>query len=176
MDRDDDIGALAASLGEALASRGLVLTTIESCTGGLIAGAITDAAGSSAWFREGRVTYSNEAKVALAGVPEAVLEAHGAVSEACVAAMATGGLSRAGADVAIAVSGIAGPGGAVPGKPVGTVWLGVALGARAMSGKGGEPVVRTALHRFPGDRASVRRAAVVEGLRATLSALSESPS
>ena len=117
------------------------------------------------------MTYSNEAKTALAGVEPGTLAAHGAVSEATVAAMARGGLERAGADVAIAVSGIAGPGGAVPGKPVGTVWLALALGPRATGDAGGAPVVRAVLHRFHGNRAGVRRAAVVEGLRATLSTL-----
>ena len=171
MTHDDDIDALAATLARVLEARGLSVTTVESCTGGLIAAAITAVAGSSAWFREGRVTYSNEAKTALAGVEPGTLVAHGAVSEATVVAMARGGLERAGADVAIAVSGIAGPGGAVPGKPVGTVWLALALGPRATPGADAAPSVRAVLHRFDGDRAEVRRAAVAEGLRATLSAL-----
>ena len=167
----DDIDALAASLGRELGARGLSVTTAESCTGGLIAGAITSIAGSSGWFSEGYVTYADAAKRTLTGVPAETLEAHGAVSEPTVAAMARGALERSGADVAIAASGIAGPGGAVPGKPVGTVWLGVAV--RAGQGAAGArgATVTSVRHRFDGDRAAVRRRAVAEGLRATLSAL-----
>ena len=188
MEPDEEIDALAERLGRTLAARGLTVATAESCTGGLVAGAITSVAGSSTWFGEGYVTYANEAKRRLVGVPDATLEAHGAVSEATVRAMALGALERSGADVALAVSGIAGPGGEVAGKPVGTVWLAVATrvgtggeardprgdGARAGEGVGGagEARVEASLHRFDGDRARVRRGAVVEGLRATLSALS----
>src|ERR1700704_673839 len=95
----------------------------ESCTGGWIAKALTDIAGSSNWFVEGFVTYSNESKVRRLGVPRTVLQRRGAVSEATVKAMAAGALRRSKAQIAVAVTGIAGPGGAVPGKPVGTVWL-----------------------------------------------------
>ena len=168
---DDDIDALAARLGAELEARGLTVTTAESCTGGLIAGAITSVAGSSRWFDEGYVTYANGAKRSLVGVGGDALRAHGAVSEPVVRAMARGALERSGADVAVAVSGIAGPGGAVPGKPVGTVWLAVAV--RAGEGADGARRARVSAtrHRFAGDRAEVRRAAVAEGLRATLSAL-----
>ena len=172
MERDPEIDALAERLGRALAARGLTVTTAESCTGGLIAGAITSVAGSSAWFSEGYVTYANAAKRRLVGVPATTLEAHGAVSEATVRAMARGALERAGADLAVAASGIAGPGGAVPGKPVGTVWLAVATRAGQGAGEAAAARVSARRHRFGGTRAEVRRAAVIEGLRATLAALS----
>ena len=123
-DPDNGVGyELAAELGQLLLERALLITTAESCTGGLIAGAITDIAGSSAWFEQGLVTYSNIAKQALLGVDETILASHGAVSKACVLAMANGALRKSGADIAVSVSGIAGPGGATEGKPVGTVWL-----------------------------------------------------
>src|ERR1700733_3957516 len=121
---DLDLARLAARVGRHLLNRRLGVATAESCTGGWIAKALTDIAGSSDWFAEGFVTYSNESKVRRLGVPRAVLQRHGAVSEATVRAMAAGALRRSKAQVAVAVTGIAGPGGAVPGKPVGTVWLG----------------------------------------------------
>jgi nicotinamide-nucleotide amidase len=113
-------------LGDALRRRGWRIATAESCTGGLIASACTALAGSSDWFERGFVTYSNEAKVELLGVPPALLQAHGAVSEEVARAMALGALAHAPVQASVAVTGIAGPGGAVPGKPVGTVWLAVA--------------------------------------------------
>lgn len=116
------LSALAAQLGLALARRGWRVTTAESCTGGWVAQAITSVAGSSAWFDAGYVTYSNEAKQRMLGVQAATLAAHGAVSEAVVKEMARGAQLAANADCAIAVSGIAGPGGGSEGKPVGTVW------------------------------------------------------
>ena len=123
------VGALA----DALRARGWRLATAESCTGGLIAAACTALAGSSDWFERGFVTYSNEAKTELLGVDAALIAAHGAVSEAVALAMARGALAQAPVQLAVAVTGIAGPGGAVPGKPVGTVWLAWAdaRGARA---------------------------------------------
>ncbi len=159
---DPDSRALAQRLGAQLAARGLVLTTAESCTGGLVAGAVTDIAGSSGWFDRGYVTYSNAAKIAMLGVPEATLSAHGAVSEATAAAMAAGALAAAGAGIAVAVTGIAGPGGAVPGKPVGTVCFGWA--------RRGRPVA-TATRLFPGDRAAVRQATVIAALAGVLDRL-----
>ena len=111
------------TLADALRGRGWRLATAESCTGGLIAAACTQLAGSSDWFERGFVTYSNAAKSELLGVEPALIEAHGAVSEPVAQAMALGALRRSPAQVAVAVTGIAGPGGAVPGKPVGTVWL-----------------------------------------------------
>ncbi len=106
-----------------LRSRAQTLATAESCTGGLIAAACTSLPGSSDWFERGWVSYSNAAKSELLGVPAALIEAHGAVSEPVVRAMAAGALAHSPADWALAVTGIAGPSGAVPGKPVGTVWL-----------------------------------------------------
>ncbi|AOV16368.1 damage-inducible protein CinA [Acidihalobacter aeolianus] len=142
---------LALRVGHALAERGMRVVTAESCTGGWVAKRITDVAGSSSWFDVGYVTYSDAAKQRLLGVPEEVFERHGAVSAACVHAMAAGALERGGGDVAVAVSGIAGPGGGSPDKPVGTVWFGFAR-------RGGE--VETELCHFEGDRDAVRRAAV----------------
>jgi nicotinamide-nucleotide amidase len=128
--------------------------TAESCTGGWIAKALTDIAGSSDWFVEGFVTYSNESKVRRLGVPHAVLKKHGAVSEPTVRAMAAGALRRSNAQVAVAVTGIAGPGGAVPGKPVGTVWLGWA------TRRGTAIRIGAQVKHFRGDRETVRRKAV----------------
>ena len=158
--------ALAAVLGERLAARGLWIATAESCTGGLLAGAITACPGSSAWFGTGFVTYSNEAKRALLGVTAATLERHGAVSEATVREMAAGARSRTGADLAIAVSGVAGPGGGSADKPVGTVWIGRALADGSLVAE---------CHRFAGDRVTVRARAVIAALRDTLAALPRGP-
>ncbi len=142
----DDLEKLAGDLGQALRRRHWSLTCAESCTGGGIAAAITAVAGSSAWFNAGLVTYSNAAKTKLLGVDADVLNTQGAVSEAVVRAMATGALRVADADLAVAVSGIAGPDGGTAAKPVGTVWL-------AWAGPAG---VTAACHCFPGDRAAVR--------------------
>jgi len=117
---------MEAALGLALRGAGKTIATAESCTGGLIASRITDVPGASGYFLEGLVTYSNEAKTTLLGVPEALLAEHGAVSEPVAQAMAEGCLRRAGSDYAIAVTGIAGPAGGSPGKPVGLVWIAVA--------------------------------------------------
>jgi len=150
---------LVQPLAAALAARGRRLVTAESCTGGLIAAACTALAGSSVWFERGFVTYSNEAKTELLGVPAALIAAHGAVSEPVARAMAAGALARSRADVAVAVTGIAGPGGATPGKPVGTVWLAWATrdgadGARRLQ--------------LGGDRTAVRAATTAEALRQAL--------
>jgi nicotinamide-nucleotide amidase len=120
-------------LADALRRRGWRIATAESCTGGLIAAACTQLAGSSDWFERGFVTYSNAAKTELLGVDAALIAAQGAVSETVARAMAQGALRHAPVDLALAVTGIAGPGGAVPGKPVGTVWLawGTAAGVQA---------------------------------------------
>src|SRR5690606_25324764 len=114
---------LAQQLGEALAARGWRITTAESCTGGGIAAAITDIAGSSAWFERGYVTYSNAAKSEMLGVSASLIAHYGAVSEAVVVAMARGACAASGCELGVAVSGVAGPGGGSPDKPVGTVWL-----------------------------------------------------
>lgn len=148
----DAVDALARALG----ARGWSMCTAESCTGGLVAAACTSLAGSSDWFERGVVTYSNAAKTSLLGVPAALIATHGAVSGEVAAAMAEGALAHAPADVAVAVTGIAGPGGATPGKPVGTVWI-------AVAGRG-RPAVATRLQ-LDGDRAAVRHATVLQALR-----------
>ncbi len=130
----------------------LTLATAESCTGGLIAASLTALAGSSAWVERGFVTYSNQAKQELLGVPEDLLARHGAVSQPVAKAMAEGALARSAADMAVAVTGIAGPGGATPTKPVGLVHLAVAR-------RGHE--TRTLEQLFPGDRTQVREAAAL---------------
>jgi nicotinamide-nucleotide amidase len=140
----------------ALEARGLTLATAESCTGGLIAAALTAIAGSSSVVMAGFVTYSNEAKMRMVGVSEASLAAHGAVSEPVAREMAEGALRAAQVDVALSCTGIAGPGGATPGKPVGLVFIGCAR-------RGGETVVER--HVFPGDRGAVRAATVAAALR-----------
>lgn len=140
----------AAAIAERLLARREWLAVAESCTGGLIAAACTDLAGSSGWFERGLTTYSNRAKQELLGVPASLLTAHGAVSEPCVRAMAEGLMARAPVQHAVAVSGIAGPGGGTAEKPVGTVWI-------AWAGTTG---VRTRVFVFAGDRQAVRAQAV----------------
>jgi nicotinamide-nucleotide amidase len=159
MTPDEPSYALAAELGRALLARRRRVTVAESCTGGLLAGAITSVAGSSDWFDVGYVTYSNTAKVALLGVPDAVLASHGAVSEETARAMALGALAKSGADIAAAVTGIAGPSGGTPEKPVGTVCF-----AWARRGGGAES---TTCH-LAGDRAAVRTASVTFALEGLL--------
>jgi nicotinamide-nucleotide amidase len=151
---DDVLSSTAARVGRRLVAARLSLAAAESCTGGWISKAITDVAGSSLWFAEGFITYSNDAKHERLGVPMSVLHKHGAVSEATARAMAAGALRRARTDVAVAVTGIAGPGGAVPGKPVGTVWLAWAR----RRGRRVETVVE--LRHFRGDREAIRRKTV----------------
>jgi nicotinamide-nucleotide amidase len=138
------------------------LVTAESCTGGWIAKACTDRPGSSQWFRGGAVVYGNELKSALLGVRPETLGEAGAVSEATVREMAAGALERLGGDVAVAVSGIAGPDGGTPDKPVGTVWF--AWATRTAAGT----TLRSELHRFDGDRDQVRQQAVAAALRGVL--------
>lgn len=152
---DSELMQLSEKIGRALKARGATVTTAESCTGGWIAKAITDIAGSSAWFERGFVTYSNEAKSQMIGVSEATLLDHGAVSEPVVVEMAIGALRAARADYAISVSGIAGPDGGSAEKPVGTVWFGVA----SASGQG-----VTQRECFAGDREAVRRQATAYAL------------
>lgn len=160
-DSDIDLRRLSERVGLALRKTRRHAATAESCTGGWITKALTDIAGSSEWFSEGFVTYSNESKVRRLGVPRSVLQRYGAVSKATVRSMAVGALRRSKAHVAVAVTGIAGPGGGVPGKPVGTVWL-------AWATRRGEEIrIATALKRFRGDREAVRRKTVraaLEGL------------
>jgi nicotinamide-nucleotide amidase len=150
------IDAAASAVAAALMKTGATMACAESCTGGLIAAACTALAGSSAWFDRGFVTYSNAAKTEMLGVPAELIAAHGAVSEQVAIAMADGALSRAGVSVAVAVTGIAGPGGASPGKPVGTVWTAVAA-------KGA--MTRAVLLGLDGDRGEIRRQTVLAALR-----------
>ena len=153
---------LAAQVGGLLKSHGLTLATAESCTGGGVAHAITDVAGSSAWFERGFITYSNLAKQQMLGVSEAMLIQHGAVSEAVVREMVAGALANSAAQVALAVSGIAGPEGGTPDKPVGTVWFawGIKHGA-----------THAQRHQINGNRAAVRAQAVRIALQGVLDLL-----
>ena len=145
---------LVQKLAEELSQRGEKLATAESCTGGLIAKTLTDLAGSSVWFDRGFVTYSNEAKSEMISVPVSVIEQYGAVSEPVVNAMVAGALRHSAADYAIAVTGVAGPGGGSAEKPVGTVWIGV--------GSKYQLVARRYV--FPGDRDAVRQATLETAL------------
>jgi nicotinamide-nucleotide amidase len=151
----DDIIALAAEVGTALKERGLFLTTAESCTGGGVAQAATEIAGCSDWFDCGFVTYSNDSKTNMLGVPANLIAQQGAVSEETAKAMAEGALANSNADVALSTTGIAGPGGPSPGKPVGTVCFGWARGA----------ITHTERLVFNGDRQAVRRQTVVHALK-----------
>lgn len=146
----------ARALLAALDARGETLATAESCTGGLIAAALTAIAGSSSVVMAGFVTYSNAAKMRMVGVAEASLAAHGAVSEPVAREMAEGALREADVDIALSCTGIAGPGGATPGKPVGLVFIGCAR-------RGAATIVER--HVFPGDRSAVRAATVAAALR-----------
>jgi nicotinamide-nucleotide amidase len=146
--------AAVLQLADALRARGWRMAAAESCTGGLIAAACTAVAGSSDWFERGFVTYSNEAKAELLGVAPALIAAQGAVSEAVALAMVKGALNRAPVQLAVAVTGIAGPGGAVPGKPVGTVWL----------AWGTAQAVQAERLQLDGDRSAVREATVAATL------------
>lgn len=155
---------LVKQVGDALLGREWRLATAESCTGGGIAAAVTDIAGSSQWFDRGFVTYSNEAKQEMLGVSAETLMKQGAVSEATVREMATGALAHSRAQVAVAVSGIAGPSGGTADKPVGMVCL-------AWLVAGAEPIVST--EHFSGDRAAVREQTVERALRGVLELLNE---
>lgn len=155
----DELSELAARVGAGLRQRGWTLVSAESCTGGWIAQAITSVAGSSAWFDRAYVSYSNRAKQEMLGVAHATLEQFGAVSEPTVCAMAAGALAASGADVAVAVSGIAGPGGGSALKPVGTVCF-------AWARRGAD--ARSETHHLQGDREAVRRQCVVIALAGAL--------
>jgi nicotinamide-nucleotide amidase len=159
---DTQLETLAHKVGERLARLGLSMAVAESCTGGWICKAMTDIPGSSGCFDRGFITYSNEAKQELLGVSAATLQAHGAVSEATVREMVQGALENSRASVAVAVSGIAGPSGGTPEKPVGTVWL-------AWQREGRE--IRTRRERIHGDREKVRYEAVIIALEGMLELL-----
>jgi nicotinamide-nucleotide amidase len=144
---------LVAEVGTRLIAAGKQVVTAESCTAGGIGAALTSVAGSSAWVEGGLITYSNEAKTKLVGVPVEMIERHGAVSQPVVEAMARGAREKLDADCSVAVSGVAGPGGGSPQKPVGTVWF-------AWSGLTASDSVVSQMLVFPGDRAAIRRATV----------------
>ncbi len=150
---------LAAQVGSVLKANGLMLVTAESCTGGGVAQAITEVAGSSFWFERGFITYSNVSKQQMLGVRESTLEQHGAVSEMTALEMVAGALWHSSAQIALAVSGIAGPGGGTEEKPVGTVWFAWGL-------KSGEVIASR--HHIPGSRAEVRASAVRIALQGVL--------
>lgn len=159
---DRSLARLSVRVGQLYLKRRQMLSSAESCTGGFIAKVLTDIAGSSAWFLEGMVTYSNAAKANRLGVPRAVLRKHGAVSEATVRAMVLGVLRRGEADVAVAVTGIAGPGGASAGKPVGTIWI--AWAARRPT----RVRIKVERKQFRGDRDLIRRKTVRAALQGLL--------
>jgi nicotinamide-nucleotide amidase len=157
----EHIPDLVTALARELKARGLMMATAESCTGGLIAGACTEVSGSSEWFERGFVTYSNAAKHELLGVPAALIDQHGAVSEPVARAMAAGALAHSPAQLAVAVTGVAGPTGGSADKPVGTVWFGWATSAG----------VFTEHQHFEGDRSAVRQATVHHALAGLLQRL-----
>lgn len=153
---EDDVTGLARALGRLAKRRRVVIATAESCTGGGVATAITRISGSAKWFDRGFVTYSNDAKREMLGVRRPTLERHGAVSEAVAREMAQGALARSPADIAVAVTGIAGPTGGSKAKPVGTVWF-------AWASRDG--LVQARHFRFPGNRVQVRLATVYVALQ-----------
>ncbi len=157
-----DLSPLVTRLADRLRAAGWSLSTAESCTGGLIAAACTELAGSSDWFDRGFVTYSNAAKTELLDVDAALIDTHGAVSEPVARAMAAGAADRARTALALSVTGIAGPSGGSAAKPVGTVWF----GWRLPDGR-----VHSEVRRFDGDRAAVRRAAAQHALAGLLQRL-----
>lgn len=155
---------LMQRVGDVLTAHDLMLVTAESCTGGKVASVITDVPGCSKWYERGYVTYSNAAKMQCLGVPESILQRHGAVSEATVNAMASGALVHSAAQVSVAITGVAGPGGGTLEKPVGTVYFGWAR-------EGHIPV--TAHKLFTGDRQRIRTAACIFALEGLLSLFDE---
>lgn len=159
---DKALYELAARVGEALKAQGLMLATAESCTGGWVAQAVTAVPGSSKWFERGFVTYTYISKREMLGVSQDTLVAHGAVSEPTVREMVTGALANSHAQIAVAISGTAGPDGGTPDKPVGTVCFAWAV-------KNGEP--KSATLRLQGDRESIRRGAVKAALEGVLELL-----
>ena len=172
---DGALVARVAALGDALRARGWQLATAESCTGGLLSGTCTAPAGASDWFTTGFVTYANEAKQALLGVSAALIAAHGAVSAEVAEAMARGALARGHAQLAVSITGVAGPGGGSVAKPVGTVWLGLAW-VHARETQEGLPAggdatlvaARTECLHLGGDRAAIRAQTVAIALERAL--------
>jgi nicotinamide-nucleotide amidase len=162
MSDDDLLGARVTKLAALLEARGLKLSCAESCTGGWLGKCLTDRPGSSAWFEFGFITYGNNAKQKLLGVREATLAAHGAVSQQVAQEMASGARRVSGADLAVAITGIAGPAGGTADKPVGTVWF-------AWAGPDG--LLGAELREFPGGRAAIRSQAVAAALDGTIARL-----
>lgn len=179
LSHDAEVAALVEALAQRLLARGWMLATAESCTGGLIAAACTELAGSSLWFERGFVSYSNAAKTHMLGVDAALIAQHGAVSQPVACAMAHGAVQHALAQVSLAVTGVAGPGGGSADKPVGTVWFGWALPQAASAAPGAHvdpsaakapqpdaaPQLHSEVQHFAGDRAAVRQATVRHSLR-----------
>lgn len=162
----DDLARLAELAGRLLRAKGEQLVTAESCTGGGVAYAVTAVSGSSEWFERGLVTYSNEAKVELLGVPAETIATHGAVSEETARAMALGALAASRGTISVAITGVAGPTGGTRAKPVGTVCLAWA--------RSGEAMPRFETRHFAGDRESVRRQSVVRALEGIVALLDDS--
>jgi nicotinamide-nucleotide amidase len=162
LNKEQTIQYIQGRLADLLLQNKLYLATAESCTGGMIAAACTDLAGSSTWFERGFVTYSNAAKTELLGVDAALIETHGAVSEPVARAMAFGAIRHSAAQVSIAVTGIAGPTGGSADKPVGTVWFGFCV----------QGSLHSEMMRFDGDRAAVRQQTVLHALQRCLALLS----
>ncbi len=160
---------LAAALGELCAARQVHVVTAESCTGGLIASAMTAVAGASAWFDRGFVTYTNAAKQSMLGVREETLQEFGAVSKETASEMALGAMAHSGAQLAVSVTGLAGPGGGTPEKPVGTVCFGFAQSLT------GFPQCTAVVKHFTGDRAAVRRQSVLFALAELAQLLQNTP-
>jgi nicotinamide-nucleotide amidase len=159
---DTDLTAIALEVGHALERAGLMLATAESCTGGWVGRVVTSVSGSSAWFERGFITYGEIAKQEMLGVPAEILKQHGAVSEPTARAMAEGALRHSHAQVALAVTGVAGPTGGSAHKPVGTVWFAWAAKQR---------VTYATHHQLDGDRESIRRQSVAIALRGLMTLL-----
>jgi nicotinamide-nucleotide amidase len=158
---DTTLRSLAEQAGDVLLARGVRVATAESCTGGWVAKCLTDVPGSSQWFERGYVTYSNDAKEQSIGVSAEVIRTFGAVSRPVAEQMAAGALHASGAELAVAITGIAGPDGGSTDKPVGLVWL-------ALAARHGPPIAQQ--HHFGGDREAIRRAAVAAALRMVIAA------
>lgn len=164
MNDRSELLSLVAEVGEALKQHNKMIVTAESCTGGLIAEALTAVGGSTAWFDRAYVTYSYESKREMLGVNETTIQTKGAVSRACVEEMAIGALQQSHATVSVSCSGIAGPSGGTTDKPVGTVWIGWAMQ--------GHEDIETELFHFDGDRESIREQTTIECLKGVLRLLS----
>ena len=159
---DEELNQLATELGDRLKARGWMLATAESCTGGWVGQLVTAQPGSSSWYERGFITYANDAKIEMLGVPAEMIEAHGAVSEETASAMAAGALAHSHAQAALAISGIAGPSGGTPHKPVGLVCYGWALA---------DGTLMSSTCRLGGDRDEIRSRAVAAAMRGLIDLL-----